>query len=321
LAPFRKCQRKVFGDGITNSGEEVSHTRKEDTIDLLGMHVSDGAGKSNSEELGRTKKQDNMDLRRKTIRQRMPTASPASNDSLGAEGGVVKSGNLQPASSISAPHLVLASLLVAVWLPVAMVLNDGVALAAVLLALQISLTVSGLYHSQELTWPAVVLWALTSSQFFFAFGHHATVTSLRFEAGFVGLRGEMSGVNLLCAGLLVWLNMLGSHLLLSLGLLPLLPLSMSVRPNKETPTTSGKLLLNIALQYILFHSFKTLVTLLTGSLQRRHLMVWGVFSPRLLYEAAFLATCHASVILSLLLTSSLLAPSPTSRDRTLSPSP
>ena len=57
----------------------------------------------------------------------------------------------------------------------------------------------------------VVLWGLVSSQFFFGFGHHATVVSLRFEAGFVGLHGEMSGINLLCGGLLVGLNMLGSH--------------------------------------------------------------------------------------------------------------
>ena len=50
-----------------------------------------------------------------------------------------------------------------------------------------------------------------SSQFFFGFGHHATVTSVRFDAGFVGLRGEMSGLRLLFAGLLVGINMLGSH--------------------------------------------------------------------------------------------------------------
>ena len=63
----------------------------------------------------------------------------------------------------------------------------------------------------EGSWCVVVLWGLMSSQFFFGFGHHATVTSLRFDAGFVGLRGEMSGLTLLSAGLLVGLNMLGSQ--------------------------------------------------------------------------------------------------------------
>ena len=57
----------------------------------------------------------------------------------------------------------------------------------------------------------VVLWGLMCSQFFFGFGHHATVVSLRFDAGFVGVHGDMSGLNLLCGGMLVGLNMLGSQ--------------------------------------------------------------------------------------------------------------
>ena len=50
-----------------------------------------------------------------------------------------------------------------------------------------------------------------SSHFFFGFGHHATVTSLRFEAGFVGLHGEMHSYNLPFAAALVGLNTLGSQ--------------------------------------------------------------------------------------------------------------
>ena len=81
------------------------------------------------------------------------------------------------------------------------------------LSLSLSLSLCGSVRGvcTEQSWPLVVLWGLMSSQFFFGFGHHATVTSLRFDAGFVGLRGEMSGHNLLLAGLLVGLNMLGSH--------------------------------------------------------------------------------------------------------------
>ena len=50
----------------------------------------------------------------------------------------------------------LLPLLVALWLPVAMVLNDGVALSAVLLALQIYLVLSGLLHTQG--WPLIFEW-------------------------------------------------------------------------------------------------------------------------------------------------------------------
>ena len=45
-------------------------------------------------------------------------------------------------------QLVMVPVLVALWLPLAMVLNDGVALSAVLLALQVYLVLSGLCHSQ-----------------------------------------------------------------------------------------------------------------------------------------------------------------------------
>lgn len=37
--------------------------------------------------------------------------------------------------------------------------------------------------------------------------------------------------------------------------------------------------------------------MVAASLHRRHLMVWGVFSPRFLYEAAFQATTDCCVLL------------------------
>ena len=61
------------------------------------------------------------------------------------------------------------------------------------------------------SWPVCVLWGLMSCQYFFGFGHHATVTSLRFEAGFVGLHGEIHTYNLPFAAVLVGLNTLGSQ--------------------------------------------------------------------------------------------------------------
>ena len=53
-----------------------------------------------------------------------------------------------------------------------------------------------------------------------------------------------------------------------------------------------------------FH--QALVAMLTASLQRRHLMVWGVFSPRFLYEAAFQAVTDCCVLLTYFFTSFIL---------------
>lgn len=59
--------------------------------------------------------------------------------------------------------------------------------------------------------PVTVSWGLMSCQFFFGLGHHATITSLRFEAAFVGLHGEITWYNLPVAAALVGLNMLASQ--------------------------------------------------------------------------------------------------------------
>ena len=58
---------------------------------------------------------------------------------------------------------------------------------------------------------ASVLWTLLSCHSFFSFGHHATVTSLRFEAGFVGIHGEITKYNLPLAATLVGLNTIASQ--------------------------------------------------------------------------------------------------------------
>ena len=62
-----------------------------------------------------------------------------------------------------------------------------------------------------MSWEACVLWGMLSCHGFFSFGHHATVTSLRFEAAFVGIHGEITNYNLPLAGILVGLNTLASQ--------------------------------------------------------------------------------------------------------------
>jgi phosphatidylinositol glycan class O len=268
-----------------------------------GRNITHQEARENVREQSQT--EGRQKLGSENIRHRVSTATGTSTRDNDVKRDRVKdeiSGSVS-ASSVPAPIVVVIVSLVALWLPTALVLNDGVGLSAVLLVLQQSLIIAALYSSQvaDRSWPLVVLWGLVSSQYFFGFGHHATVVSLRFEAGFVGLHGEMSGLNLLCAGMLVGLNMIGSHLLLSLSM----PLLLMCVKSKQKTVPSRQLLVTV-LQYIAFHSFKTLLTLLTASLQRRHLMVWGVFSPRFLYEAALLATTDVCVVISYLITSSIL---------------
>lgn len=56
-----------------------------------------------------------------------------------------------------------------------------------------------------------VLWGLLGAHSFFSLGHHATVTSLRFEAAFAGIHGEITKCNLPFAAVLVGLNTIASQ--------------------------------------------------------------------------------------------------------------
>ncbi len=55
------------------------------------------------------------------------------------------------------------------------------------------------------------LCSLFVDQYFFGLGHQATVNSLRFEAGFIGIYGNMNSAFLIMAGILVGINTLASQ--------------------------------------------------------------------------------------------------------------
>ena len=56
-----------------------------------------------------------------------------------------------------------------------------------------------------------VVCSLFVDQYFFALGHQAIVNSLKIEAGFVGLHGDMASIILVLAGVLVGINVLASQ--------------------------------------------------------------------------------------------------------------
>ena len=62
------------------------------------------------------------------------------------------------------------------------------------------------------TWPTAVYWSVVTTLFFHATGHETTIPSIKFDAAFVGIHGEVDSLpTFLLAGLLVGLNTLGSQ--------------------------------------------------------------------------------------------------------------
>ena len=113
-APFRKRQNKSQ-NSVTNVGDNINRVQNE----------------------GRRK------LSSGNIRQRVVVATDISTHDSDSKKDKV--GNN---SSVPASFVVVFVLLLAVWLPAAMVLNDGIALSAILMTLQLPLIILALSHSQ-----------------------------------------------------------------------------------------------------------------------------------------------------------------------------
>ncbi|XP_065060548.1 GPI ethanolamine phosphate transferase 3-like [Rhopilema esculentum] len=146
----------------------------------------------------------------------------------------------------------------------------------------------------------LVAWALVTSYWFFGTGHQATIPSIRFDAAFVGLQGD---IGIYIPGILVLFNQFSSAVFFSASL-PLLCV-WSARADEENrkeapnddcnnigemrlhddPSTSERLMLQTVLACILASMLKVTVQACVASLHRRHLMVWKIFGPRFLFEA------------------------------------
>jgi phosphatidylinositol glycan class O len=138
-------------------------------------------------------------------------------------------------------------------------------------------------------------------RYFFATGHQATLSSIQWSVGFIGLRDT----NMVISFLLVFFNTFGP-LILSLCFFPLYVYYISnSRPSRTS--TSQIYYRTISL----YNSFFRLSTLLhslhhlsacismvfTGLVFRRHLMVWKIFLPKLMLSVSSLVVVDVVLIL------------------------
>ncbi|KAJ8287116.1 hypothetical protein GJAV_G00047830 [Gymnothorax javanicus] len=159
-------------------------------------------------------------------------------------------------------------------------------------------------------WTPVLLWALAATQFFHATGHLPTFPSIQWGAAFVGFPQGHTGTTL--PATLVALNTFSSHILFAVGcpLLLFWPLVCEVRGGRrgrgqgagpsegeegedavmemrlrERPLQFSSALLQLGARYLFIHGAQVLASALAAAILRRHLMVWKVFAPKLMFEA------------------------------------
>ncbi|XP_029921447.1 GPI ethanolamine phosphate transferase 3 [Myripristis murdjan] len=163
----------------------------------------------------------------------------------------------------------------------------------------------------DVPWTPVVLWSLAATQFFHATGHLPTFPSIQWNAAFVGFPGGHTGTILPAS--LVTLNTFASHILFAAGcpLLLFWPLVCEVRGSRgvravgedgedavmemrlrENPQQFSSALLQLSTRYLFILGAQVFASVCAAAILRRHLMVWKVFAPKLMFEASgFLVSC------------------------------
>ncbi|KAK3550440.1 hypothetical protein QTP86_025675 [Hemibagrus guttatus] len=215
----------------------------------------------------------------------------------------------------SAPLVLLCGLM---GLGMLLLHPEGMALAFLLLLLQaaailhLHATFSNLSSQQSqsslfsVPWAPVVLWSLAASQFFHATGHLPTFPSIQWGAAFVGFPQGHSGTVL--PATLITLNTFSSQILFAVGcpLLLFWPLVCELRGTRtsrsggsedgdevvmemrlrENPQQFSSALLQLTARYLFINGAQVLASVCAAAILRRHLMVWKVFAPKLMFEAS-----------------------------------
>ncbi|XP_023263289.1 GPI ethanolamine phosphate transferase 3 isoform X2 [Seriola lalandi dorsalis] len=210
---------------------------------------------------------------------------------------------------------------------------EGMALSFLLLLLEMgallhiqasSTTLSGLHGTYtggfNVPWTPIVMWSLAATQFFHATGHLPTFPSIQWGAAFVGFPDGHTGTILPAS--LVTLNTFASHILFAVGcpLLLFWPLVCEVRGSRggracgeegedavmemrlrENPQQFSSALLQLSTRYLFIHGAQVFASVCAAAILRRHLMVWKVFAPKLMFEASGFLVSSVSLLIGVTL--------------------
>ncbi|KAK4885469.1 hypothetical protein RN001_001740 [Aquatica leii] len=170
----------------------------------------------------------------------------------------------------------------------------------------------------------ILTWMLMSLYFFYGSGHQATFPNISWEAAFIGTGGNFS--NNFIPGILIILNTFGVFIFMgiTLPLLFIAPFTLHIMfpslCNKKQEDSKlmkdlsrGEVLLyekdeimfsvvfTVSCKYILFHAVRIFISMLAATIHCRHLMVWKIFAPKLIFEAIGIIVTLVSVLFGYLL--------------------
>ena len=183
------------------------------------------------------------------------------------------------------------------------------------------------FYSADLHWPTAAAWFLFATQYFYSTGHQASLTTIQWTSGLVGLEKS----HIVASGALVAFNTTSAYVLFGIGL-PLLATwrygrdyMLTTRSKKETQLlaeysahrglsrdTNEYFLLadhrasmynqifRTILAYSVCTSVQTLTSVVSAAILRRHLMVWKVFAPRVIFDSVALLFTDVGILVGFL---------------------
>ncbi|CAI9113243.1 OLC1v1013816C1 [Oldenlandia corymbosa var. corymbosa] len=126
-------------------------------------------------------------------------------------------------------------------------------------------------------------WSLLATSLFFCTGHWCAFDGLRYAAAFIGF----DEFNIIWQAALLTLDTFGfSHILPILGLPLVVAFSHPKKRTKEKEDSFSIRLCQVYLMYGLTIAVPATLTILCVAIQRRHLMVWGLFAPKFVFDVA-----------------------------------
>ena len=141
-------------------------------------------------------------------------------------------------------------------------------------------------------WSASALWHLLAALHFSATGHQCTFGSLHYTAAFIGF----DRFHFLTQGALLAANTFGPQLLFAAAA-PVLAVAAERRKSDGGGGLASSLEV-VLLGSGLARAGPALVSVLTAAWERRHLEVWAVFAPKVVFEAVALLLGDAAAALA-----------------------
>ncbi|KAL6578210.1 hypothetical protein OROMI_010538 [Orobanche minor] len=138
----------------------------------------------------------------------------------------------------------------------------------------------------------ITQWSLLAVCLFFCTGHWCAFDGLRYAAAFVGF----DEFNLVRQAILLTIDTFGfSHILPIFGLPFLVASFYPPRQNKQVFSMK---LCQVYLMYGFITATTVTFTMLCVTIQRRHLMVWGLFAPKFVFDVVGLVLGDLLILLS-----------------------